>query len=167
MLDSNVGLDIIVVLKKGIEAKNFYLGLYEEQSKIRNTRLIYFIPNNGVHKIKDKYNQFANRMYDSQEGDHFPVYVLGNISLEDFASNPLIRFMDDPKPDNIALIVDEWFHTGLTLQSTVRDLKQLGYREKKIFGYIYDVEHHRHSSHYFDSKQNNISPLKFYDLIQE
>jgi len=80
--------------------------------------------------------------------------------LKIFLHKPEIRFLDDPKPDNIALIVDDYRECGTTIRYTVGDLKKLGYKEENIFSYIYLLRYP-----YFNSRSENIAPSKFWKQL--
>jgi len=130
------GLDIAVILGSGVKTKKFYEHLLDRLYNKISTRLIYFIPTTREGNDLDKYVEYAYKyMGDKEPSDRHPIFILGDITFEEFVQTPSIRFLDDPKPENYLLFVDDFIDTRTTMISSVNDAMSLGYDGDKIFFY--------------------------------
>lgn len=141
------GLDIIVVLKSGLDEENYYSRKYESFSeKGINTRLLFYIPLKFPDDLRESINCWDYNLYSffsskehhcwqSEERRAFFIYP-NKISFEEYISNPQVRLSDDANPNNAVLIVDDYMMSGDTMNRVMEDLKKLGYVDKNIFGYV-------------------------------
>jgi hypothetical protein len=159
------GLDIVVTLGSGVVAEDFYKRLFDIQSKKRPTRLIYFIPTTSESKNRDKYYRYAVRgLADGNIYERNPIFILGVNNFQEFVNNPSIRFLDDPKPENYLLLIDDFVANGTTLINSIKDIESLGYIKKKIFFYNYFLDKLYDFKDYSGSK---FSESKFEKRLNE
>lgn len=107
-----VGLDIAVVLGSGVNTKKFYEHLSDRLSRKLSTRLMYFIPTTHEGNDLGKYIEYAYKyMADKEPCERHPVFILGDITFQEFVQTPSIRFLGDPRPENYLLFVDDFMDT--------------------------------------------------------
>ena len=155
-------LDIIVILNSGIKAQDFY----ERVLCLRNNpqdRLTYFIPpihhdfniytdnklsdilNNSVFTYSDNplrqidYRKFIKTFHWSGQIEYTrkEFKELGDKVYE----NPINRFCGDPNTENHALVVDDWWHLGQTMESTLKEIKGLGYKNPHYYIKEFGAQH--------------------------
>ncbi|MBW2991440.1 hypothetical protein KY348_07105 [Candidatus Woesearchaeota archaeon] len=144
--DTITEIDVIGVYQGGREPAEKVAERLNNETNL-STRLLFIYP------MSKKYG----KNFFGFKAEFYYNYCIGeklipeDTTFKDFVYNPFLRFFKDnpekwngleptkPKPENLAIVVDDQMQSGDTLRFAILDIMKIGYKQSKLY---YCIKHH-------------------------